>query len=61
MSDRVTTTEAASPRVTLRELVEKLRRLGPPDARFADDLAEIQASQPPIGEAPGPPAEAFYR
>ncbi|HEX9671254.1 MAG TPA: type II toxin-antitoxin system prevent-host-death family antitoxin [Thermoanaerobaculia bacterium] len=46
----------ASPsrRVTLRELVETLRRLGPPDDRFAEDLAEIQASQPPIGEAPWP-------
>jgi hypothetical protein len=54
MSDRVTATEAASPRITLRELVEKLRRLGLPDPRFADDLAEIQASQPSVGEAPRP-------
>ncbi len=60
MDKRVTATEAtrrfspASPsrRVTLRELVERLRQLGAPDPRFADDLAEIQASQPPIGEAP---------
>ena len=59
MDKRVTATEAtrrfspASPsrRVTLRELVERLRQL-PPDPGFADDLAEIQASQPLVGGAP---------
>ena len=51
MSERVT---AESRRLTLRELVERLRQLGPPDPHFTDDLAEIQASQPPIGEAPWP-------
>ena len=44
----------ASRRVTLQELVEKLHRVGLPDPGFADDVAEIQASQPPIGEAPWP-------
>lgn len=66
MSERGTATEVAScggnvarispeppnRNLTLRELVEKLRQLDPPDARFADDLAEIQTSQPPIGEVP---------
>jgi prevent-host-death family protein len=40
--------------VTLRELIERLRQIGLPDSRFAADLEEIQASQPPIGEAPWP-------
>ena len=40
--------------VTLRELVERVRQMGLPDSRFAADLEEIQASQPPIGDAPWP-------
>ena len=38
--------------LTLRQLVEKMRHADRPDSRFADDLEEIQASQPPMGEAP---------
>jgi prevent-host-death family protein len=46
---------AAAPRpVTLGELVERLRSLGLPDERFAEDIAEIQAEQPPMGETPWP-------
>jgi prevent-host-death family protein len=45
---------ASERRVTLRELVDILRGIGPPDPGFADDLAAIQAAQPPIGEAPWP-------
>lgn len=38
--------------VTLRMLVEKLRRLDPPDSAFAADLEEIRAAQPPMDEEP---------
>ena len=40
--------------VTLRSLVELLRREGSPDPDFADDLEAIQLDQPPIGETPWP-------
>lgn len=40
--------------ITLRELFEKLRRLNSPDSQFADDLEEIQASQPPMDDGPWP-------
>jgi prevent-host-death family protein len=43
-----------NPPVTLRALVETLQQIAWPDAEFADDLEAIQASQPPIGEAPWP-------
>lgn len=40
--------------VTLRELIQRLSQIGAPDSRFAADLEEIQASQPPIGDVPWP-------
>jgi hypothetical protein len=41
----------ASGPLSLRALLELLREAGRPDDQFADDLGEIQASQPPIGDS----------
>lgn len=38
--------------ITLRALFDLLREADRPDDHFADDLAEIQASQSPIGDSP---------
>ena len=38
--------------ITLAGLIELVLRNAPADPSFADDLEEIQASQPPLGEAP---------
>ena len=38
--------------ITLRELAELLKNTPMPDDRFADDLEEIQASQPPLPPLP---------
>jgi prevent-host-death family protein len=43
-----------APQVTLRELIERLRQVPPPDPGFADDLEAIQAAQPPAGEGRWP-------
>lgn len=40
--------------LTLRGLIDLLREAGSPDPQFADDLEEIQAAQPPLGDAPWP-------
>jgi prevent-host-death family protein len=40
--------------VTLRGLVELLRKAGEPDPQLADDLEEIQAAQPPADDPPWP-------
>jgi antitoxin (DNA-binding transcriptional repressor) of toxin-antitoxin stability system len=48
---RISPIEAGQP-MTLRRLVELLHRIPPPDPGFAADLVEIQAAQPPLGEAP---------
>jgi len=37
---------------TLRELVEMVRAMGPPDDDFADDLQKIHRNQPPMPEDP---------
>lgn len=50
---RISPVEPGQP-VTLRRLIELLHRLPPPDPGFAEDLEEIQAAQPPLGEAPWP-------
>lgn len=39
-------------RPTLGDLIDRLARLDGPDPGFADDLAEIQASQPTLAEPP---------
>lgn len=44
----------ARPRKTLRELVERVRELGPPDEDFARDLEEIHQRQPPLPDDPWP-------
>jgi antitoxin (DNA-binding transcriptional repressor) of toxin-antitoxin stability system len=44
----------AEQRVTLRGLLRLLGETGPPDERFAADLEEIQAAQPPTGDSPWP-------
>jgi hypothetical protein len=38
--------------ITLRALLDLIREANKPDDQFADDLAEIQASQSPIGDSP---------
>lgn len=40
------------PGVTFRDLLAALMVVEKPDAQFADDLEEIQAGQPLIGEIP---------
>jgi len=46
-------TEVFAPEpITLRALLDLIREADKPDDQFADDLAEIQASQSPISEAP---------
>jgi prevent-host-death family protein len=40
--------------ITLRELVELVRREAAPDPEFAQDLEDIQREQPPAGEMPWP-------
>ena len=39
----------AIPGITLRDLVDRMRDLSVPDEDFAEDLEEIQSSQPPAG------------
>jgi antitoxin (DNA-binding transcriptional repressor) of toxin-antitoxin stability system len=50
---RLTPAEASRP-MTLLGLLQLLREAGSPDPQFADDLEEIQAAQPPLGDAPWP-------
>jgi prevent-host-death family protein len=50
---RISPVEPSEP-MTLRHLVELLRTVPPPDRGFADDLEDVQASQPPLDEAPWP-------
>jgi len=38
--------------LTLLGLLDLLRKTDSPDPQFADDLEEIQASQPPAGDSP---------
>ena len=40
------------PEPTLRRLLEVLELAEKPDDRFASDLEEIQANQPPAGDSP---------
>jgi antitoxin (DNA-binding transcriptional repressor) of toxin-antitoxin stability system len=40
--------------LTLRGLLDLLRTAGSSDPQFADNLEEIQAAQPPLGDAPWP-------
>jgi antitoxin (DNA-binding transcriptional repressor) of toxin-antitoxin stability system len=40
--------------LTLLGLIDVLKEAGNPDPQFADDLEEIQATQPPLGNSPWP-------
>jgi antitoxin (DNA-binding transcriptional repressor) of toxin-antitoxin stability system len=48
------TPAAPSRPLTLRRLIDLIEEAGSPDPQFADDLEEIQAAQPPMGNASWP-------
>jgi antitoxin (DNA-binding transcriptional repressor) of toxin-antitoxin stability system len=50
---RLTPTEP-SRSLTLLGLIELLEEAGNPDPQFANDLEDIQATQPPLGNSPWP-------
>jgi antitoxin (DNA-binding transcriptional repressor) of toxin-antitoxin stability system len=50
---RLTPAEPSQP-FTLLELLDLLQEHGHPDPQFAEDLEEIQAAQPPLGDEPWP-------